>query len=27
VETIWECDLKHRDALEARVRGWLFPNP
>jgi DNA mismatch endonuclease (patch repair protein) len=27
VETIWECDLKDRDALAARVRGWLFPNP
>ena len=27
VETIWECDLKDRDGLEARVRGWLFPNP
>jgi DNA mismatch endonuclease (patch repair protein) len=23
VETIWECDLKHRAALEARVQGWL----
>ena len=23
VETIWECDLKDRAALEARVRGWL----
>jgi len=27
VETIWECDLKDRDALAARVRGLLFPNP
>jgi DNA mismatch endonuclease (patch repair protein) len=27
VETIWECELKDRDALAARVRGWLFPNP
>jgi DNA mismatch endonuclease (patch repair protein) len=27
VETIWECDLKDREALAARVRGWLFPNP
>jgi DNA mismatch endonuclease (patch repair protein) len=27
VETVWECDLKDRAGLEARVRGWLFPNP
>ena len=27
VEAIWECELKDRDALAARVRGWLFPNP
>jgi len=27
VETIWECELRARDALAARVRGWLFPNP
>ena len=23
VETIWECELKDRPALEARVKGWL----
>jgi DNA mismatch endonuclease (patch repair protein) len=23
VETIWECELKDRAALEARARGWL----
>jgi DNA mismatch endonuclease (patch repair protein) len=23
VETVWECELKDRAALEARVRGWL----
>jgi DNA mismatch endonuclease (patch repair protein) len=27
VETIWECELKAREALAARVRDWLFPNP
>jgi DNA mismatch endonuclease (patch repair protein) len=27
VETIWECELKDREALAARVRGWLFPIP
>jgi DNA mismatch endonuclease, patch repair protein len=27
VETIWECELKDREALAARVRGLLFPNP
>jgi DNA mismatch endonuclease (patch repair protein) len=23
VETVWECELKHASALEARVRDWL----
>ena len=23
VETVWECELKDRPALEARLRGWL----
>ena len=23
VETVWECDLKDRTALEARARSWL----
>ncbi|HEY3798938.1 MAG TPA: DNA mismatch endonuclease Vsr [Caulobacteraceae bacterium] len=23
VETVWECELKDRPALEARARGWL----
>ena len=27
VETIWECDLKDRAALEARVREWLTHPP
>jgi DNA mismatch endonuclease (patch repair protein) len=27
VETIWECELKDRAGLAARVSGWLFPNP
>jgi DNA mismatch endonuclease (patch repair protein) len=27
VETIWECDLKNRAALEARVREWLAIPP
>jgi DNA mismatch endonuclease, patch repair protein len=25
VETIWECELKDRAMLEARVRRWLIP--
>jgi DNA mismatch endonuclease (patch repair protein) len=27
VETIWECDLKDRAALEARVEAWLAATP
>jgi DNA mismatch endonuclease (patch repair protein) len=27
VETVWECDLKDREALAARVKAWLFPKP
>ena len=27
VETIWECELKDRDGLAARVKAWLFPKP
>jgi DNA mismatch endonuclease (patch repair protein) len=27
VETIWECELKDRAALEARARGWLARAP
>jgi DNA mismatch endonuclease (patch repair protein) len=27
VEVVWECELKDATALEARARGWLFPNP
>src|SRR5271169_2803158 len=27
VETIWECELKDRTALEARVKGWLSAMP
>ncbi|MEO8927846.1 MAG: very short patch repair endonuclease, partial [Caulobacteraceae bacterium] len=27
VETVWECDLKDREALAGRVAGWLKPAP